>query len=166
MQLSRKLLGVMRCFFRSMAPVEVNTSDWTSSLLRGAVSSWGTNNHRWVPCGLPWMVSSGHTSLPACCTCHSPFNFSPVLLPPQHYTCVSTSTSQVLPPFSFWWISSCFQVLLPVLWNSSALPQLPSSPCFCDLMTMYVQKDLFYSTRTEAPPWFAWLRLLCSSLVL
>lgn len=67
----------------------VNSSDWTSSLLRGAESSQGMNNHHWVLHGLVF----GHTSSLA----------APAMLS----TYVSTSGFQVLPQFY------CQSVLFP-----------------------------------------------------
>lgn len=65
----------------------VNSSGWTSNLLKGAESSQGINNPHWVTHGFVF----GHTSSLA----------APAMLSAS----ISTLGFQVLPQFSCWWVS-------------------------------------------------------------
>lgn len=55
---TEKIIGCYALFLSIHGISVVNSSDWTSNLLRDAECSQGINNHHWVPHGLVF----GHTS--------------------------------------------------------------------------------------------------------
>lgn len=121
---TEKIIGCYALFLSIHGISVVNSSDWTSNLLRDAECSQGINNHHWVPHGLVF----GHTSSLAAPTMLSVFL-------PRVFKCFHSFLADESPL-----VSKSFLL--------SSLPQRPPSP---SLLVLTASKDSIWLMHQH--PW-------------